>query len=88
MTSLKTAKALSICFAIGLPLVLTEAAKAAEADTEQAIVAKTELLLGDENSDAMHTGTIAKVDSGSCEMGTADLKVPGQKKAHIPEEQP
>ena len=57
-------------------------------ETTSTNVAKAELVLGDETSDAMQTGTVTKFESTVCEKGTANLKVPGQHKSYMPEETP
>ena len=86
-----TAKFNQYISVIGLAVALHSPAawaNAPEEPTKEIVQQNNQQLLGDENSDAMSTGSITKVEGASCGKGTSNLKVPFQPKGHIPEEQP
>ena len=80
----------STALAAGLAIMVSSSVSFAlsQQEPQKPAPESPQLILGDENSDAMPTGSIEKVDSGSCEKGSSNLKVPGQKKAYVPEETP
>lgn len=82
LSTLSLVAGFATIFASGAAYALTQSEPKADEPAEQ------QLILGDENSDAMPTGSIDKVDSGSCEKGSSNLKIPGAKKTYVPEETP